>query len=177
MNNLQKRLALVGAALALQIFPVLSTAAYAYYPFVRPLFQISQSKEIPQLKYYRLDTSNCKDCVDWLNKQSARPATLSNEEFEQMKSVLQKSITRHNLKNQGNNNFQISGHYGVQYLPYIDKEGKKQIWINGFCVNDELYQKPKTEIIEAFDGGSCFFNALIRSGTKKSVPISIHGFA
>ncbi len=96
-----------------------SQSTAAFYPFVRPHYDNPQPGEMPQLKYYRLDMSNCKTCPDWLRASATGPATLNNEEFEQMKTVLQKSITRYNP------DFQIAGQYGVQWyvLPEPAEEG------------------------------------------------------
>ena len=171
MNNTQKKMVLIGAALMLLSCPTPSTAAFC------PSVRSSSLGEIPQLKHHKLDVSNCKNVPDWLKENVARPATLSKVEFDQMKTVLQKSLTRYNFNNQSNSNFQIKSLYGVQCLPYIDEKGRKQIWINGFCGNDAIHQNPETEIIMAFDGGPCFFNSLIRAGSSKPVSIGIHGFA
>ena len=175
MNNTQKKMVLIGAALMLLSYSNPSTAAFC--PVVRPCVKSPSLGEILQINYYRLDINNCKNVPNWLKESVASPATLSNEEFEQMKTVLQKSLTRYNLKNRSNSNIQIKGLYGVQCLPYIDKEGRKQIWINGFCGDDTMRQNPATEIIMVFDGGSCFFNSTIRMGSSKRASISIHGFA
>ena len=94
-----------------------------------------------------------------------------------MKTVLQKSITRYNLKNQTNHDFQIIGQYGVQYMPYFDKKGRKQIRINGFCAGEEVYQKPANELVMVLDGGSCYFGTVIRAGSRKAVSIGTNGFA
>ena len=174
-NNMQKRLVLIAASAILLTCPTQSTGAF--YSFVQRHYQNSQLGEMSQLKYYMLDVSVSKNCPEWLRANMVSPATLSNEEFELMKVVLQISITRYNLKIKGYSYFQITGQYGVQYLPYIDKKGRKQIWVNGFCAGDEMYQKPETVIAMVFDGGSCFFNTLIRAGSRKTVFIGIHGLA
>ena len=175
MNNTQKKTVLIGGVLMLMAYSTPSTAAF--YSAAWHCFKSPALGEILQLNYYRLDISNCKNIPNWLKGNVASPATLSNEEFEQMKTVLQKSLTRYNLKNRCNSNFQIKGLYGVQCLPYIDKKGRRQIWINGFCGNDAMHQNPAIEIIMAFDGGPCFFNSTIRMGSSKLASIDIHGFA
>ena len=175
MNNMQKKMVLIGGALMLLSYSTPSTAAF--YPEIQPCVKSPALGETLQLNYYKLDISNCKNVPNWLKENVASSATFSDEEFEQMKTVLHKSLMRYNLKNRSNSNFQIKGLYGVQCLPYIDKKGRRQIWINGFCGNDAMHQNPAIEIIMAFDGGPCFFNATIRTGSSKLASIGIHGFA
>ena len=175
MNNTQKKMILIGVMLMLLSYSTLSTAAFN--PVVMPFIKSPALGEKFQLNYYRLNLSNSKNISGWLGENVASPATLSNEEFEQMKTLLQKSITRYNRKARGNPDFLIKGLYGVQYLPYIDKKGQKQIWINGFCGDDAKPQNPAIEVIFAFDGGPNFFNATIRAGSSKLVSVGIHGFA
>ena len=175
MNNTQKKKVLIGATLMLLNHHNSSTAAFC--PAVRACVKSPSQGEILQLNYYRLDISNCKNVPNWLKENIATPTTLSNEEFERVKTVLQKSLTRNNLKNRSSFNVQIKGLYGVQCLPYIDKKGRKQTWINGFCGDDAMHQNPANEIIMAFDGGPCFFNSTIRIDSGKLVSIGIHGFA
>lgn len=61
--------------------------------------------KMPRLKYYRLELSACKNCPDFLKAEVASTATLSNEEFEQVKAALRKSVKRYNLKLQANPEF------------------------------------------------------------------------
>ena len=175
MNNTQKKMMLIGGILMLLSYSTLSTTALNRV--VRPHIDRPTLGEEFQLNYYILNLGNSKNISNWLGGNVASPATLNNEEFVQMKIVLQKSITRYNRKARGNPDFLIKGLYGVQYLPYIDKKGQKQIWINGFCGDDAKPQNPAIEVIFAFDGGSSFFNATIRAGSSKPVSVGIHGFA
>jgi hypothetical protein len=69
--------------------------------------------------------------------------------------------------------------YGVQYKVYLSKKGKKLIWINGFCKEPSSispYKNLESEVVSAFDGGSCFFRTEIDLRRKKAVPIGINGF-
>ena len=175
MNILRKELVIIGAVLAFLGYPTPATAALR--SFVWPHYKNPQPGNTPQLKYYRLELLNDDKSLAQAKKDGISPATLSDAEVEQMKAVLQKSIRRYNLTNRANPELQITGQYGVQYQAYIDKRGRKQIWINGFCAGNEMYQKPETEVVAAFDGGSCFFNTTIRCGSSKVFSIGIHGSA
>ncbi len=91
-----------------------------------------------------------------------------------MKHTLQLAVNKYNQK--AGSSFKIDlKNYGVQYSVYFDSKGRKAIWINGFC--DSMRSDPAVKIIEAFDGGSCFFNTNIYLGRKKLSMIAIHGVA
>ena len=94
-----------------------------------------------------------------------------------MKKVLIKSIIHYNEKAKKHPELQVRAEkYIVQYVPYLDKKGKKQIWIHGSCDDYGVpAESVKTEIIEALDGGGCYLNAAMRVGRKKVVAIGTNG--
>lgn len=138
--------------------------------------QLPETGGMPELKYYRLNLADCKNCPEFLQSVASSSAVLGTEEFEQMRASLEKSIRRYNSKSQHKPGFLITQQkYGVQYVPYIDKKGEKLIWINAFC--DGMGATPESEIVDVFDSGSCFFNTIICCGRTKATSILIHGFA
>ena len=172
MNILKKAWVMGGTTLIFSSFSPRPAVAFPHP--ARPYLQTSEPRETPRLKYYRLELSTCNNCPGFIKANVAGTVTLSNNEFEQMNKALINSIKQYNLKNQSNPDFQIVQDYSVQYAPFIDKKGRKRIWINGFC--NDADQRSGTEIATAFDGGNCFFNTTIRVGSTKPTIISIHGF-
>ena len=73
-----------------------------------------------------------------------------------------------------------------QYVAYINQEGKKMIWINGFCevldiptemASGEFEMKPftwKEKILDVDDGGDCYWHIMINMDSKK-YELSVNG--
>lgn len=111
-------------------------------------------------------------------------AYLTEHEFIMMKKVLFRSVARFNKATRKYPGMEIDlKKYSVQYLTYLDENGRKIIWLNGFCEDisllftPELIRNYNREIVSPFDGGSCYFNTRIFSKSKKIVTIYIHGSA
>jgi hypothetical protein len=49
--------------------------------------------------------------------------------------------------------------YYRQYVPIMNEENEKEVWVNAFCYH--AGDKWKTEIIKVEDGGKCYFNVKI----------------
>ena len=120
--------------------------------------------------------------------KSAKTVDLTKKEFNLLEKLLKKSIDSYNsklnesAKNYGRSEqfielYQIGKlkNYMVQYVPYLNDEGQKEVWINGFCNQP----KPdwKTQIIYFLDGGNCIFNIRINLKTEKCLSIEINNIA
>ena len=65
--------------------------------------------------------------------------------------------------------------YKIQYVPYLNEKGEKEIWINGFCSDfDTDWRK---EIISVFDGGNCYFTIRLNLSTGECLEIGTNGYA
>ena len=65
--------------------------------------------------------------------------------------------------------------YKIQYVPYLNEKGEKEIWINGFC--DDFDSDWKKEIISVFDGGNCYFTIRLNLSTGECLEIGTNGYA
>ena len=63
--------------------------------------------------------------------------------------------------------------YKRQYVPIINNEGQKEVWINFFC--DDLGTKNwKTTLVLVEDGGSCYYTIKINLTTKTYYALAIN---
>ncbi len=93
-----------------------------------------------------------------------------------MKAILCKAIADYNR--QADTQKINLNEYGIQYETSFDKEGRKIVWINGFCKEAGLdYKNLNLQVVSVFDGGSCFFNTTINIKSGKTTPIKVNGLA
>lgn len=108
-------------------------------------------------------------------------AELTPTELQEMKRILLRALSQYN-KRYGQGEFHIGplADYGVQYKVFLTNEGKKAVWINGFCKDTgSMYSTATltTLPVSVFDGGSCYFNTTINLVKHKAIRVTIHGFA
>jgi len=65
--------------------------------------------------------------------------------------------------------------YRIQYVPYLNDQRVKEIWINGFC--NEYKTDWENEIVFVMDGGNCFFQIRLNLLEKKCIEIGTNGYA
>ncbi|MEJ4087647.1 hypothetical protein [Galbibacter orientalis] len=63
-----------------------------------------------------------------------------------------------------------------QYVPVINQNGEKEIWINFFCNNWES-DSWKTDLMIVHDGGNCYFNLKVNLTNKAYSELMINGYA
>lgn len=56
--------------------------------------------------------------------------------------------------------------YKRQYLPYVDNNGQKIVWVNCFCTRWRSYERWRKYLIIIEDGGPCYFNVKVNLTTK-----------
>ena len=123
----------------------------------------------------------------WIFK-NAKTAELSESELNDIEQILRIAVKENNdsrriaLKNNSNKEMlesryelKIDG-FKRQYIPIINSEGQKEVWINLFC-NDFGMEHWKNELFEVEDGGNCHYNLKINLETKKYYDLSINGYA
>lgn len=65
--------------------------------------------------------------------------------------------------------------YKIQYVPFLNEKGEKEVWINGFCSSfDSDWRK---DIIHVFDGGNCYFTIRLNLSTGKCISAGTNGYA
>jgi hypothetical protein len=120
--------------------------------------------------------------------ESAMTTSLSSAELEVVKRLLTKCIADYNnqisesFKKRGEQSkyarmYQIMrlGKYKIQVVPYINEKGEKEVWINGFC--NHFNTDWKTEIVQVFDGGNCYFTVRLNVSNNKCVAVGTNGYA
>lgn len=116
----------------------------------------------------------------WIFKD-VTPSNLSNKELVQVEEILQSAIVKHNNHyvndSDGFNKWGLElKNYKRQYVPVINQNGEKVIWINFFC-QDFKHSDWRKEILIVDDGGNCYFNIKINLTTKKYSDLQINGNA
>ncbi len=135
------------------------------------VFNLACGQNKPQKKFVTSDTSQkVRVTIDtsritvlnlktdwWLSKKlnTTKSFSLTNADIKTIDEIFRDCISKNNIDTS-------YFHYKRQYVPFIDKTGKKKIWINCFCsdLNDE-FPNWKKSIVIVDDGGSCFFNIMI----------------
>lgn len=104
--------------------------------------------------------------------EEAIPTNLNAEELIELENLLSACIAEHNA----NSDLKIDlKKYYRQYVPVINNNNEKEIWINCMC---EVYDiNWKTEVISVADGGECFFNLKVNLSTKKCFNFIINSYA
>ncbi|WP_192822579.1 hypothetical protein [Rufibacter sp. LB8] len=120
--------------------------------------------------------------------QSSKPTELTEAEFDVVKKASLdyindfNSATKEGFRKRGEKKkyakmYQIKGlnNYNIQYVPYLNNKGEKEIWINGFC--NAFDQDWRKKIIYAFDGGNCYFTIRLNLTTGERLGIGTNGYS
>jgi hypothetical protein len=120
--------------------------------------------------------------------ESTMTTTLSTTELDAATRLLTKCITDYNdqiregFKKRGEKKryarmYQVMtlSKYKVQFVPYLNEKGEKEIWINGFCSDYDIDWK--TEIVHVFDGGNCYFTVRLNLTDNKCIAVGTNGYA
>ncbi|GAB5523049.1 MAG: hypothetical protein Roseis2KO_09210 [Roseivirga sp.] len=100
--------------------------------------------------------------------------TLSESELAEIEIILKKMVRENNSGAGSMSAISLKGKRR-QYVPVINKNGEKEVWINFFCsVRDDKW---KGEIIAVFDGGNCFFNLKINLTEMTYYDLRVNGYA
>jgi len=104
-------------------------------------------------KYNLGQVENIKERKKWFEE------TYPNQDFEKSEPKLTLD-----LKN-----------YKMQYVPIINENGEKEVWINLFCTTE--HTNWKEEIVVFYDGGNCFFNLKINLNKNSYADFQVNGNA
>ncbi len=125
------------------------------------IFKNAEPTELSQNELYAIEEI-LKKAIKNSNEQQMEYLRKHNEEYPKSKrteSGYELSLNKH-LR---------------QYLPVINENGEKEIWINFFCHNWNS-DSWKTNIVKVFDGGNCYFNLKVNLSTGLYSIIMINGY-
>lgn len=128
---------------------------------------------------------------DWVFS-NAKPTELSQAELIEIEKLINLAIKKNNEneasklinhnKNYSNDKWKETGYelkikrFKRQYVPVINQNGKKEIWINFFC-DDWGVADWRSDLIQVLDGGNCYFSLKIDLTNKTYSELSINGYA
>ena len=118
---------------------------------------------------------------------NAKPTELTHAEIVEIEKIIKdrvtKTITNHNSEliefydKFPDKQFPTDlTEYYRQYVPAINQDGEKVVWINFFCGKPET-KTWKTNIISVRDGGNCYFNLKVNLSKKKYYDYRVNGIA
>ncbi len=127
----------------------------------------------------------------WIFKD-AKPTTLTKNELSEIEKIIEQAVKEnneqqleklemHNREYPDNRwtetgfELKTSG-FKRQYVPVINKNGQKEIWINFFC-DDWGSKNWKSKLMEVNDGGNCYFNLKVNLETGTYSELYINGYA
>lgn len=96
--------------------------------------------------------------------------------IEQYNEALEQNFKKDGRKPKRARDYKIMAldFYKIQYIPYINVQGEKEIFINGFCSSVGL--RWKRRLIFAADGGNCYFSLRINLSTGDCLNVSTNGY-
>jgi len=134
---------------------------------------------------FKLDSSN-----SWLFK-NASAASLSVTEINVLDSLVNVGIEQYNKERkiwldsilQTNSDININLEeltikidlYKKQYLPFINSNGEKEVWVNCLCDGNDENWKKEIQFIQ--DGGKCYFNLMVNLSTRVTYAFMVNGNA
>ncbi len=99
--------------------------------------------------------------------QGAKTFKLSSEEIIELNKIISQCM------NESKDELRDISEYKRQYVPFLNKKGEKEVWVNCFC--GFLEENWKEDLIDVMDGGNCFFNVRINLSTKTYCDLFING--
>ena len=111
------------------------------------------------------------DSEPWLRQRFENPKAyfLNNADIDIINKVFKQCVSKNNIDT---NYF----HYRKQYVPFIDKSGKRKVWINCFCEGSDDFSYWKKHIVFVDDGGRCFFNVIIDITDNTFSNLQVNGY-
>jgi hypothetical protein len=156
--------------------------------FFIPLFRTSNGQG--RDTHNKVAIMSCDSNQEWIFKD-CKSTDLTNSEFEQIEIILKNAILIYNqeqsklfesLKNKyPKANFEKKSffidlnQYYRQYLPVMNENGEKEIWINCFCNAMEIDWREN--LIFVLDGGNCYFNLKINLSKQTYYDLIVNGDA
>ena len=113
------------------------------------------------------------------NSSEITPSKLSESELITIEKILTIAIKKNNENYSENKilktDIEINlTDYKRQYVPIINTQGEKEVWVNFFCESFAA-DKWRTKTVQVEDGGKCYFNIKINLNTKEYYDLDING--
>ena len=129
--------------------------------------------KIPSNNYVIIKNQNV---VKSIHGESATPSDLTDSELLNIEKILVEAVGYDYTKDLSKQLFKVNvAQYGRQYIPTLNNNGEKIVWINLFCDNIELI--PTDKLIVAMDGGKCYFRITINLNKLSYSGLVFNGFA
>lgn len=112
--------------------------------------------------------------LNWIFKE-AKPTELSRQELIEIEDILNIVIVDHSDSKGTDYEVTLEG-MRRQYVPVINQNGEKEVWINFFC-DDPENEDGKKNLITVLDGGNCHFNLKVNLTTKTYSDLYVNGVA
>lgn len=110
------------------------------------------------------------------NFRGADSIRLSTEDITQIDSLFIQCVTTHNKSLAKTSLLYIKQErYHRQYLPYAVR-GEKIVLINCFCTDVDSFLNWRKNLVQAEDGGACFFRLLINLTKRQCLGLHTNGF-
>jgi hypothetical protein len=152
-------------------------------------FETEETAELPNET--KITVLEFNESWHWIFK-NVKPTELSQTEIDEIELILKKAVTnsnknqqeylkRHNEeypKNQWTETgfeLDLDEKYYRQYVPIINENGEKEVWVNFFC--STMRDNWETDLVMVHDGGNCFFNIKVNLTKKTYSDLSINGYA
>jgi hypothetical protein len=123
-----------------------------------------------------IDTTN-----KWVFKDVS-PLQLTDQDLHSIDTLLKDCLKIHNSKQ--DSTYEYSEYidlkkYRRQYVPFVDSNGDKKVYVNCFCTPDVLkkFGYWKESLVEIKDGGNCFFHLTLNLTTNRYDQLFINGYA
>lgn len=106
--------------------------------------------------------------------EKSTKTTLTESELTEIEVILKRMVREHNTGAGSIRTISLRGKKR-QYVPVINKNGEKEVWINFFCGTH--HDKWRDDIVVVFDGGNCYFNVKINLAQVEYYDLIINGHA
>jgi len=107
-------------------------------------------------------------------KKGVKPLTLSFADLIRVDNLFDIAVKKHAKESKYNP--QRPSVYYRQVIAVTNSSGRRIVWINCFCMKEEL-KYWKKDIVMVLDGGNCFFNVKIDLNSGKDFDFMVNGVA
>jgi|SRR5271169_1037639 len=139
-------------------------------PFILFICSCGSSNLSTDHQDLQYDTSRIVILTD-SSGRSGIPLKLVQDDFSVIEKLLKQCIKDYNSGN--NLPLQDLKNYKCQYVPILNGENQREVWVNCFCQTMDINWKSK--IVQIMDGGTCFFNVRINLAKGSYFNLYVNG--
>lgn len=100
---------------------------------------------------------------------------LRGADFAKLERLIEKAVNEHNKVIRSENRIKDLSEYKFQYIAVYNDKIETEVYVNAFCnAYDMDWQK---QLVEVYDGGSCFFNLKINLTNSEFYDLMVNGSA